>query len=35
MIIFSFDKFFVVMDGICAINLVQASAFSKVYKGKS
>ena len=34
MIIFSFCKFFVVMDGISANDLFQASAFSKGYNGK-
>ena len=34
MIIFSFYKFFVVMDGIRANDLFQASAFSKCYNGK-
>ena len=34
MIIFSFYKFFVVMDGISANDLFQASAFSKGYNGK-
>ena len=34
MIIFSFYKFFVVMDGICANNFFQASAFSKGYNWK-
>ena len=33
MIIFSFYKFFVVMDGISANDLFQASAFSKGYNG--
>ena len=34
MIIFNFYKFFVVMDGISANDLFQASAFSKGYNGK-
>ena len=34
MIIFSFYKFFVVMDGICANDMFQASAFSKGYNEK-
>ena len=34
MIIFSFYKFVVVMDGISANDLFQASAFSKDYNGK-
>ena len=34
MIIFSFYKFFVVMDGISANDLFQASAFSKGYNAK-
>ena len=34
--VFLYDdrKFFVVMDGICASDLFQASAFSKSYNGK-
>ena len=34
MIIFSFDTFLVVMDGTCANDLFQASAFSKGYNVK-
>ena len=34
MIVFSFYKFFIFMDGIHANNLFQASAFSKGYHGK-
>ena len=34
MIIFSFYKFLVIMDGIRANGLIQASAFSKGYNGK-
>ena len=34
MIIFSFNKFFVVMEGISANDLFQASAFSKGSNGK-
>ena len=34
MIIFSFYKFLIVMDGISANDLFQASAFSKGYNGK-
>ena len=34
MIIFSFYKFFVVMDGICANDLFQANIFSEGYNGK-
>ena len=34
MINFSFYKFLVVMDGISANDLFQASAFSKGYNGK-
>ena len=34
MIIFSFLKFFVVMDGFSANDLFQASAFIKDYNGK-
>ena len=34
MIIFSFYKFFVVMDGISANDLFQASAFSKGYNAQ-
>ena len=34
MIIFSFYKFLVVIDGISANDLFQASAFSKGYNGK-
>ena len=34
MIIFSFSKFFVVMDGFSANDLFQASAFLKDYNGK-
>ena len=30
----SFDKIFVVADGICANDLFQAKAFSKGYNGK-
>ena len=33
MIILSFYKFFVIMDGICANKLFQASVFSKGYNG--
>ena len=33
-IIFSFYKFFVVMNGISASDLFQASAFSEGYNGK-
>ena len=33
-IIFNFCKFFVVMDGISANDLFQASAFSRGYNGK-
>ena len=34
MIISSFDKIFVVVDGICANDLFQVSAFPKGYNGK-
>ena len=34
MIIYSFDQFLLVMDGICANNLFQASIFSKDYNRK-
>ena len=34
MINFSFHKFLVVMDGISANDLFQASAFSRGYNGK-
>ena len=34
MIIFSFYKFFVDMDGICLNNLFEASVFSKGYVEK-
>ena len=34
-IIFSFYEFFIVMDGVCANDLFQASVFSKDYNGKS
>ena len=34
MIIFSFYKFLIVMDGISANDLFQASAFSKSYNRK-
>ena len=34
MIIFSFYKFFIVMDDISANDLFQASGFSKGYNGK-
>ena len=34
MIIFSFDKFFVVIDGISANDLFQVNAFSKDYNGE-
>ena len=34
MFIFSFDNFFVVMNGICDKNVILSSAFSKGYDGK-
>ena len=34
MIVFSFYKFFIIMDGISANELFQASVFAKGYIGK-